>query len=471
MSDFDLLIDGALVKGDLELTVVNPATGAASKTCGRASRRQLDEAIDAARRVLPSWRATAVSERQAALLAIADSIDANIEELSAILTEEQGKPLKDARLEIAGAAAMFRYFSGLDLPMKLIEDSASRRVEQHRVPIGVVGAILPWNVPFGLMAFKVPPALLAGNTLVVKPAATTPLTTLRFGALVKDLLPPGVLNIIADNNDLGPAMTAHPGIDKISFTGSTVTGKRIMAGAADSLKRLTLELGGNDPAIVLEDADAKSVARRIYRSAFMNAGQVCVAIKRLYVPAKLYDEVVAELVRIADEAVVGDGAVTGTQMGPVQNRAQFDKLRALILEAREAGTIVAGGEPEDGGGYFIRPTIVRDIDDGSRLVDEEQFGPVLPVIRYHSLDDAIVRANNSKMALGASVWGTDEALAYDVAMQLEAGTVWINKHSDIAAHIPFGGTKQSGVGVELGTAGLKEFTRAAIINIARARST
>ena len=469
MAGFRLLIDGDLVDGDLELAVVNPATGQVAQHCARASERQLDTAVAAARRALPYWRATPVRERQAALVAMADVIDAHAGELAAILTMEQGKPLKEAAFEIKGAAELFRYFAGLELPVTVIEDNAERRVEQRRMPVGVVGAILPWNVPFQLMAFKVPAALLAGNTLVVKPAATTPLTTLRFGELVKDLVAPGVLNILADNNDLGPAMTAHPGIDKISFTGSTQTGKRIMAGAANTLKRLTLELGGNDPAIIMDDADPKLVARRIYRSAFMNAGQVCIAVKRVYAPENLYEEVVAELAQLAEATVVGDGAMSGTQMGPVQNRQQFEKVWSLIAEASRAGRIAAGGKLVEGGGYFIAPTIVRDIEDGSRLVDEEQFGPVLPVVRYADLNDAVERANNSAMALGASVWGADADRAYEVALRLDAGSVWVNTHADIAPHIPFGGAKESGVGVELGMAGLEEFTRLAILNIARVR--
>lgn len=465
--DFPLLIGGMLVPGDQEMVVINPATEEPVASCARASKAQLDAAVAAAKDAFPGWAATPVAERQRVLVAIADRIEANADVLARLLTQEQGKPLAAATGEVLGSAAYFRYYAGLDLPIRTLIDDERQRVEVHSRPLGVVGAIVPWNFPLILLAFKLPPALLAGNTVVVKPAATTPLSTLKLGALIADLLPPGVVNVIADANDLGGELTAHPDIAKISFTGSTPTGMKVMAGAASTLKRLTLELGGNDSGIVLGDVDPKVVAPRLFDAAFANSGQVCIALKRLYVHDDVYDEVCGLLAALADQAIVGDGLEQGVQFGPLQNRAQFEKVQALIETARSDGRIIAGGERVGDKGFFIRPTIVRDIADGTALVDEEQFGPVLPVLRFSEPDDAVRRANASPFGLGGSVWSNDPALAYELAAKLDAGTVWINKHLDLAPAIPFGGVKHSGFGTELGEAGLAEFTQTTVINIAR----
>ncbi|HEX7036820.1 MAG TPA: aldehyde dehydrogenase family protein [Pseudomonadales bacterium] len=467
MSDYRLLIDGALVEGDLTMEVINPATEQVLAVCPRASEAQLDCAVAAARAAFPAWSATPIGERKAVVAAIADVIEANAKELAQLLTQEQGKPLADATGEIYGTAAFFRYFTTLDLPVQVLDDSAGRRVEAHRKPLGVVGAIVPWNFPMILMAFKLPPALIAGNTLVLKPAPTTPLTTLRLGELIREIVPPGVVNIITDANDLGAALTAHPGVDKISFTGSSATGAKVMAGAAGLLKRITLELGGNDAGVVLDDVDPAAVAPKLFQSAFQNSGQVCIAMKRLYVHDRIYDAVVDELAKIADETIVGDGLEQGTKLGPLNNRMQYEKVKDLLEDAAKHGTIAAGGEIPDRPGYFIRPTIVRDINDGTRLVDEEQFGPVLPVIRFHDEKDAIARANRSSYGLGGSIWSGNLDRAYALADKLQAGTVWINKHAELDPSIPFGGAKQSGIGRELGQEGLEEFTQLKIINMAR----
>jgi acyl-CoA reductase-like NAD-dependent aldehyde dehydrogenase len=468
MSEYKLLINGALVDGDAEMDVINPATEDVLARCPRASKAQLDAAVAAAEAAFPAWSATPIAERKAKLAAIADIIQANAADLARLLTQEQGKPIADATGEVYGASAFFRYFTMLDLPVKVLDDSEARKVEVRRRPLGVVGAIVPWNFPLILMAFKVPAALLAGNTLVLKPAPTTPLTTLKLAALIKDVLPPGVLNVIADAGELGAEMTAHPGIRKISYTGSTATGKKVMAGVADTLKRITLELGGNDASIVLPGSDPKTVAPKIFAGAFQNSGQVCIAIKRAYVHESIYDAMCEELAALADKAVVGDGLEQGVQMGPIQNKTQYERVMGLIESARKDGKIIAGGERMDRPGYFIKPTIVRDIKDGSRLVDEEQFGPVLPVIRYDDPEEALRRANNSEYGLGGSIWSPDLDKAYELATRMDAGTVWVNKHAELAPNIPFGGAKGSGIGVELGEEGLAEFTQLQVINVARA---
>ena len=467
MSEFKLLINGDLVDGDMEMDVINPATEETVATCARASEAQLESAVAAAKAAFPAWSGTSIDERKRAITAIADAIEANGEELARLLTQEQGKPLADATGEVFGTAAFFRYFTSLDLPVKVLDDSEGRRVEAHRKPLGVIGAIVPWNFPMILMAFKLPPALLAGNTVVLKPAPTTPLTSLKLGELIKDILPAGVVNIIADANDLGASLTAHPDVRKISFTGSTATGAKVMAGAAGLLKRITLELGGNDAGIVLGDVDPKEAAPKLFDSAFQNSGQVCIAMKRLYVHESIYDEMCDELATIADNAIIGDGLEQGTQLGPLQNKMQFEKVQELIKAAGEDGKIIAGGNVPDKPGYFIRPTIVRDVAEGSRIVDEEQFGPVLPVIKYADVDDAIDRANASEYGLGGSIWSADVDRAYALADKMESGTVWVNKHAELDPAIPFGGAGVSGLGSELGEEGLEEFTQLKIINIAR----
>jgi acyl-CoA reductase-like NAD-dependent aldehyde dehydrogenase len=468
MGPFKLLIDGQLVDGDATMSVINPANEEVLAECPRASKAQLDKAVAAAKAAFPAWAARPIAERKAALNAMADAIQADLPNLARILTQEQGKPINDAMGEVFGCAAFFRYFAALDLPVKVIQDNEAGRVEARRRPLGVVGAIVPWNFPLILMAFKVPAALLAGNTVILKPAATTPLSTLRIAELVKDLLPAGVLNVISDANDLGGAITAHPDIRKVSFTGSTETGKKVMAGAAEALKRVTLELGGNDAAIVLEGSDPKETAPKIFQGAFQNSGQVCIAIKRAYVHESIYDAMCDELVKLANAAVVGDGLQQGVTLGPLQNKTQFEKVLGIIESAKADGKVIAGGARATEKGYFIQPTIVRDITDGTRLVDEEQFGPVLPVIKFTDAVDAVARANSSDYGLGGSIWSKDLDKAWDLASTMDTGTVWINKHADLAPNIPFGGAKLSGVGTELGEEGLSEFTQLHVINMARA---
>lgn len=466
MSEFRLLIDGEMVRGDLSMEVVNPATEEVVAVSPRASEAQLNRAVSAAKSAFPAWAALPLSERRRCILGMAETIAAHVVELADLLTREQGKPLPDATREVMGMAAFFRALSSLDLPVRIIEESESRRVEAHAVPLGVVGAIIPWNFPLLTIGFKIPPALLAGNTVILKPSPTTPLSTLRFAELVMSILPRGVLNVVTDAGDLGATMTAHPDIRKISFTGSTDVGRKVMANASTTLKRVTLELGGNDAAIVLDDADPKAIAPAIFKSAFYNSGQVCVAIKRLYAHDSIYDELCRELVAEAEAWPVDDGLKQGAKLGPVQNRKQFERLKVLLREGRDKGRILTGGNVVNRPGFFIEPTIVADIAEGTMLVDEEQFGPILPVIRFSDVDEVVARSNATDFGLGASVWSSDVERAKRVATRLEAGTIWINKHADLSPGIPFGGAKHSGIGVEFGDAGLLEFTQLKIISSA-----
>jgi acyl-CoA reductase-like NAD-dependent aldehyde dehydrogenase len=461
---FSLLINGKAVAGAQSFDVVNPATGKPFASCPKADLGQLNDAVAAAKQAFRPWAALSMDERAAKIEAIAGALEARASEFAHLLTSEQGKPINQATGEVMGAVYFLRAFAQMRLTPRVLRDTEANRIVEHRRPLGVVAAITPWNFPVILLANKLGPALLTGNTMVIKPAPTTPLTTLLLGEICREILPAGVANIICDEGDLGTELTNHPDVAKITFTGSTGTGRKVMASAAAMVKRLTLELGGNDSAIVLDDVDPRLVARKIYEGAMTNAGQICVAIKRVYVASSIYDEFCSEIAKLADEAVVDDGTKQGTTMGPIQNKTQFDKVRALIEDSRRRGKIIAGGEPLDREGYFIRPTIVRDLPENARLVQEEQFGPVLPILSYDDIEDVIARANSSVFGLAGTVWGRDTARATQVAERIDSGTVWVNHHFAIEPTIPFRGAKQSGLGGELGEAGLEEYTQAHIVN-------
>ena len=467
MSDYKMLIGGRLVDGDHAMDVINPATEEVFATVARASERQADEAIEAAAAAFPGWAETPMAERQAKVSALADAIVANADKLARALTQEQGKPLAEARGEIAWTEGYLRHYATLEIAERTIQDDANGLIQVRRKPLGVVAGIIAWNFPLLVACWKIGPAVIAGNTIVLKPAPTTPVTALMLGELCRDIFPAGVVNIITDANDLGGYLTADPRIAKVGFTGSTATGKKIMASAADGLKRLTLELGGNDPGIVLDDVDIRATAQSIFNAAFLNCGQVCLAIKRAYVHESIYDAMCDELARLAEAAVVDDGLAQGAQIGPIQNKAQYEKVKAFLENARRDGTIVAGGEIIDRAGYFLRPTIVRDVTDGDEIVDQEQFGPILPVISYSDIDDVVARANASPYGLGASVWSRDVERAITVANRIESGSVWVNQHVAIGPHIPMAGVKSSGLGVEQSEEGLAEYTQLSVINVAR----
>jgi acyl-CoA reductase-like NAD-dependent aldehyde dehydrogenase len=465
-TDFSLLIDGRQVDGVATFDVINPATEEVVAACPRADLAQLNQAVAAAKKAFPAWAAQPVEERRRLLNKLAEALGTRSADIARLLTQEQGKPLAMAAHEIGGSVGMIRAIAAMELPVKVLKETDTTRIVMQRTPLGVVAAITPWNFPVLLLMMKVAPALLAGNTIVIKPAPTTPLSTLRFGELCGQIFPPGVVNVITDQNDLGSALTSHPDIAKVAFTGSTATGKKVMASVAGTLKRLTLELGGNDAAIVLDDVDPKAVAAKIFSGAMVNTGQVCLAIKRAYVHDSIYEALCTELARLADAAIVGNGLEPGTEFGPLQNKVQFEKVQGYIDDARARGKIIAGGKPHVGKGYFVRPTIVRDIPDDARLVREEQFGPVLPVLRYTDIDDAVARTNSTEYGLGATVWSSNVQRAYEVALKIDSGQVWVNKHLDLAPDVPFGGAKQSGFGTEMGQEGLEEFTQAKIINMA-----
>lgn len=461
-----LIIDGEFVPASSSIEVVNPATALPFLATPEASLAQLDLAVEAAGRAAKTWRVTPLQERQKLVAQIAGVLRENLDELALLITLEQGKPVPKSKGEIDSALRWIDSFTTMDIPTDVIRDDASETVVLRRIPLGVVAAITAWNYPLLLALWKITPALVAGNTIIVKPSPYTPVATLRLAELLRDVLPPGVLQVIPGGDELGRAITSHPGIHKISFTGSTATGKAIMASAAGNLKRLTLELGGNDAGIVLDDADVTTIANGLYWGALSNCGQVCAGLKRLYVPEHLAGQIGDALAEIAATVVVGDGTVDGIDMGPIQNKDQFDRVTGLVADAESRGAeIVFRGKAPDGPGYFHPIILVRGLVDDAPLAAEEQFGPVLPILTYTDVDDAIARANASQLGLGASVWSSNEARAMDVAGRLEAGSVFVNQHPAMSTDTPFGGIKQSGLGVESSLHGLLAYTDISVLRV------
>jgi len=455
---FTMTINGKAVSGAETFGVENPALADVFAQAPNCTQAELDEAVAAARAALPAWRKIPIAKRREMMQAIAGTIAQHAEELARLLTREQGKPFEQAMGDVLGGAHWFVETAKLDIPEVVSQDDEERYAVTRYEPIGVVAAIVPWNFPIILAAFKLAPALLAGNTIVLKPAPTTPLTTLRIGELIRDILPPGVMNVISGDDRLGPWLTGHPGINKISFTGSTQTGRKVMEGASKDLKKVTLELGGNDAAIVMPDVNVEAVAQQLFWAAFQNTGQICIATKRMYVHKDIYEPLKKALVDYAKTVKVGDGSQQGTQIGPIQNKAQYQRVLDLIQDSKDKGyKFLIGGEAATAPGYFVPVTILDNPPEDARIVQEEQFGPVLPLMSFDNVDEVVGRANDSIYGLGASVWSADLEAAQLLADRLETGTVWINETQHLSPHAVFGGAKQSGIGGEGGEHGLLEF--------------
>jgi acyl-CoA reductase-like NAD-dependent aldehyde dehydrogenase len=467
-TDFALVIDGESVAGSATLDVINPATGSVFARCPAAGAAELDRAVAAARRAAPAWRETGFDTRRKRIDDLAASLRKHQDSLAELLTREQGKPLGQSVAEIDRGAAQSEGMASIEIPIETLIDNDERLIELHYRPLGVVGIITPWNAPVNLALGPLVSALYTGNTVILKPSPYTPLTTLKLGELLKDIFPAGVVNVLAGGDDLGQLMTEHPGIDKISFTGSVATGKKVYASAAQTMKRITLELGGNDPAIILDDVDPKAIAKQVFFAAFVNSGQVCMAIKRIYAHESIYPALCDALVEEAGKAIVGNGLDPATTLGPLQNRMQYDKVKDLIAHTKKTGArILCGGDIPESPGYFIPPTLVTDVADDSRLVTEEQFGPVVPILRYSDIDDAIARANNTRFGLSGSVWTKDLARGKNLAARLEVGTAWVNQHRATSAVVPFGGAKESGLGRQYSHLGLKSYMEPEVISIAK----
>ncbi|MEM9878848.1 MAG: aldehyde dehydrogenase family protein [Pseudomonadota bacterium] len=467
-ADYRMLINGALVGAEAHIDVINPATGEAFAHAPDCSEDQLNDAVAAARAAFPAWRDTPVDERAKLLVACADAIAPHAEDMGRLFTREQGRPVHFAIGEISGACDIMKAVAQMRLPDEIVEDSDTQYVEKTHKPLGVVCAIAPWNFPVNLALVKICPALLMGNTVVLKPSPYTPLCTLKIAELLSTILPAGVLNVITGGDALGPMMTAHPGFDKISFTGSTATGKKVMASAAVDLKRMTLELGGNDAAIILPDVDLDEVAEKIFFGAFFNTAQICIATKRMYVHEDIYDALRDRLAAIAAHAKVGDGTEQGTMLGPIQNKPQYDRVMNLLEDAKSKDlTLIQGADIPDNAGYFVPVTIVDNPPEDERVVQEEAFGPILPMLKFKDIDDVIDRANDSEYGLAGAVWTKDTESAKQIARRMETGTVWINQNLTLRPDTPFAGHKQSGFGAEYGLEGLAEYTVPQVVMMAK----
>ncbi|CAN5516377.1 aldehyde dehydrogenase family protein [soil metagenome] len=444
---------------------------ATGELIGRAPEQtvaDVDAAVAAARAAQPGWEALGHAKRSDILNAIADRIEANAEELARLLSREQGKPLNgpNARFEVGACSAWLRATAATVLETEVVVDDGETHAELVYKAIGVVGAIGPWNWPLMIGIWQMAPALRMGNTVVVKPSEFTPLSVLALVSVMNEELPAGVLTVVSGGREIGARLAAHPDIDKVMFTGSTATGRKILESSAGNLARLTLELGGNDAGIVLPGSDPAAIAEGLFWGAFINTGQTCAALKRLYVHDSIYDEVVDALAAVSKNMPMGNGLDENNVLGPLQNKKQFDIVSRLVEDSKKrGGRVVTGGAPAtELGALFYPITLVADLHDGDPLVDEEQFGPALPVIRYTDVEDAIASANGLEAGLGASVWGPDRDAARAVAARIAAGTVWINSHGGVHPMIPFGGVKGSGYGLEFGVEGLKSLAVPQIIN-------
>nr|WP_321490112.1 aldehyde dehydrogenase family protein [uncultured Hyphomonas sp.] len=448
-----------MIETSATVPVIDPSTGEVFADCPACDASHVDDAVAAARAAFPAWAALPTETRANFLLKIAEALENSGQHIAELTTREQGKPINAAIGEVCGGAvAWIRATAALRPPVDTIQDDENARIEVHHKPLGVVASITPWNYPIMIACWHIMPALIAGDTVVIKPSEMTPLGTLKLIELMGEILPAGVVNVVTGTGEIGSLLTSHPGVDKVVFTGSTGTGRKIMASAAPTLKRLTLELGGNDAGIVLNDIDIDAAAPALFQSAFGNCGQVCAALKRLYVPASIHDALVDKLADLSRQAILGNGFDEGVQFGPVQNKAQFDKVCALADDAKtRGGQFVTGGAPLNRPGYFFPLSIATNVKNGMRIVDEEQFGPLLPIIKYDTVEQAIEWANASENGLGGSVWTRDIDKGWKIAQQLECGTAWVNTHSALHPMAPFGGAKQSGIGVEFGWWGLADY--------------
>ncbi len=437
----------------------DPATGELIGYAPERSAEDLDAAVARAKAAQPGWEGLGHEGRAELLLRAADAIDANAEALARLLSREQGKPLNgpNARFEVGACGVWLRDAATTVLENQVVVDDESAHAELGYRAVGVVGAISPWNWPLMITIWQIAGSLRMGNTVVTKPSEYTPLSVLAMVEVLNRVLPADVLIAVSGCREVGARLAAHSDIAKIMFTGSTATGRKIIESSAANLARLTLELGGNDAGIVLSDADPAAIADGLFWGAFINTGQTCAALKRLYVHDSIYEDVLRELKAVAEKTPMGVGLDEQNMLGPLQNKQQFDIVAGLVADAKErGGRFVTGGEPAtELGELFFPITIVADLDDGAPLVDEEQFGPALPVIRYSDLDEAVASANRLDAGLGASVWSSDRSRAREVAQRLQAGTIWINGHGGLHPKVPFGGVKGSGYGLEFGVEGLK----------------
>ncbi|KAI0512624.1 aldehyde dehydrogenase [Xylaria bambusicola] len=452
------VIDGGLYGTDKTRRTIDPATLEENPEVPVSTRHDVDRAVAAAQKAAAAWAQVPWAEREAAVRAYADAVESHINEIAEIQVREMGCPLAMAEGDVQWGVGWMRGFCELPQPGDIIESSEDRHVVERYTPIGVAVGIVPWNGPVVLACGKIAPALLTGNALILKPSPFAPYSVLKLAEIGLQFFPPGVLQALSGEDDLGPWLTTHPSIGKVSFTGSGNTAKRVVEACSSSLKRVSTELGGNDPAIVCEDVDPVLVGQKIATVAMLRSGQFCIAIKRVYVHESIYDAVLAEIVKYVGSVKVDNGLDEGTVVGPVANRPQYERVKELLanIEETKLDVLPKKGQPiEELKGFFIRPIVINNPPDDSRVVVEEPFGPILPVMKWSDEADVIQRANNTDYGLGASVWSRDLVRATRIADKLQAGNVWINTHAEIQASTAFAGHKQSGYGSELGVDGLK----------------
>jgi len=465
----DLLVDGKAITGMGEIiNVINPANQQVIAAVPSASSEQLEQTIHAAKHAFMSWQHTDEQVISHAFLQIADAVSQQKDEIAKLITQEQGKPLFLAQVEVDLTIGWIRYVAGLEIPVEHREENG-KHINVYNRPLGVVASVTPWNWPFMIAAWHIFPALKAKNTLVNKPSEFTPLSTIKLVDIINQHLPKGVCSLVLGNGSIGGALTAHPDVKKVTFTGSTQTGQRILQGAIADLKSVVLELGGNDVGIVLADANLDEAVPKIFQSAFLNAGQTCACLKRLYVHESVYDDVVERLTTLINTQIVGDGLDSATTFGPLQNKIQYEKVLALIDTAVSMGAnIIRPTQALPENGYFIAPTLVTNLDEQSALVQTEQFGPVLPILKFSHAEDVVKATNQSEYGLGGSIWTRDLEQAQKLALTMETGTVWINSHSDLSPQVAFGGWKLSGLGYSFGLDGLLQYTHKQAIHISQA---
>lgn len=471
MDTYSCYINGQAVPTADTFEIKNPATGELLGHAPISTAADVKRAVEVARKAQPAWAARPDSERKEILMQVAQVLTDNTPYLAQWVTQEQGKPMAGpgSMFEMQACVGWTQVPASLDLPVEVVFEDNERRDELHRRPIGVIGAIAPWNWPLMIAIWQAIPSLRAGNTVVLKPSEYTPIGTLEMVRLMNTVLPAGVLNTISGDGSVGAMLVENPQVDKVMFTGSAGTAKKIIEASKGNMARLTLECGGNDPAIVLPGTDMASKAGDLFWGSFINMGQTCACAKRLYVHEDDYDGVVSALDGVAGQMPMGNGMEEGIVLGPIQNQMQFNKVSELVEDAKANGAdIIRGGKAQGGKGYFYPITLVGNIDNGARLVDEEQFGPVLPIIKYKTVEEAIQKANDTRTGLGASVWADNLDEAAKVASRVQSGTVWINQHGAIHPMVPFGGIKESGYGVEFGVEGLKAVTQPQVISIKKA---